>query len=44
MCCLIGNISCVQDILLEYLTKDSWVVADKEISVKSISEEMGKIP
>ena len=32
-----------QDVLLEYLTKDSWVVTDRDISVKAISEEMGKL-
>jgi len=30
-----------KDVLLEYLTKDSWVVTDRDISVKAISEEMG---
>jgi len=30
-----------KDILLDYLTRDTWVVSDREISIKAISEEMG---
>jgi len=30
-----------KDILLDYLTRDSWVVSDREVSIKAISEEMG---